>query len=149
MEDVMVEFFENTVVVPFDKFLFDFEKPFTDFGQYGFDVLDLRVFQQNIWWVNVNGTPFLIKEMSPEYLSNVLSYLVERVDGYYVGTMKYYAICLLGVKLGAKAGFSMPNNVEEFEVLLKAEIKNIKGQTPLEWLESTPLWVALKNALGM
>jgi len=45
--------------------------PFTAFGQFGEGGFDIRVLEQDEWWVNIHGEPFLLTEMSHEYLNNV------------------------------------------------------------------------------
>jgi hypothetical protein len=76
--------------VPSDAYyLDDYSMPFTAFGQYGEGNLDVRVFDQDIYWVNIEGEPFYISEMSPEYISNVITFLLESLEAYYLGYMTY------------------------------------------------------------
>ena len=52
------------------------DRPFTDFGQFGSGKLDLRVFLQDEYWVDKDGTGHLITSMSDEYRSNVIRMLL-------------------------------------------------------------------------
>jgi hypothetical protein len=42
--------------------------PFTAFGQRGEDQLDLRVFEQCVWWVDRHGVPHALETMSEQYI---------------------------------------------------------------------------------
>lgn len=62
--------------VPSDARLWPFELPFTAFGHLGEGMLDLRVFDQDVYWVDRVGTPHLVSEMSRDYIENVVTFLV-------------------------------------------------------------------------
>ena len=75
--------------IPGDSWLTPEEKPFTDFGQFGTDRLDLRVFEQDTWWVDRGGRGHLLDGMSQDYLRNVLVMLYERARNFHLAvTMK-------------------------------------------------------------
>ena len=59
--------------VPSDRRLWPGELPFTAFGQFGENMLDLRVFGQEVGWVDRRGRPHLIAQISDEYIANVIS----------------------------------------------------------------------------
>ncbi len=52
--------------------------PFTVFGQYGEDGFDIRVLEQDEWWVNINGEPMLLADMPQEYLRNIKTMLYKK-----------------------------------------------------------------------
>ena len=52
------------------------DRPFMDFGQFALGKLDLRVFLQDEYWVDKDGTGHLISSMSDEYRSNVIRMLL-------------------------------------------------------------------------
>ena len=51
--------------------------PFTVWGQYEPGVLDLRVFDQGVWWVDARRQPHRLDGMSTDYLGNVVDFLEE------------------------------------------------------------------------
>lgn len=57
--------------------------PFTAFGQFGPDRFDMRVFEQDCYWVDRFGTGHPITDMSEHYVTNVLAMLVDRCDALY------------------------------------------------------------------
>lgn len=69
--------------VPSDARLWPFERPFTAFGQFGEGSLDLRVFDQEVQWVDIRGIPHLLQEMSREYVANVIDFLWALRDQYF------------------------------------------------------------------
>lgn len=72
--------------VPSDRDLLPGELPFTAWGQHPTGWLDLRVFDQGVWWVDVHQHPHRIDEMSSDYRTNVISYLEERDEYFYHAT---------------------------------------------------------------
>lgn len=112
------------------------ERPFTDFGQFGEDHLDLRVFEQNEWWVDRRGVGHRLVEMSEEYRRNVISHLLMFCPSYH-------------------AGMAMKEAIESYCALLEDEqpwaaaarelgipmLFEVEAQT---WLESTPLMRRLR-----
>lgn len=59
------------------------ELPFTAFGQFGVDSLDLRVLDQDTYWIDRHGRAQLLSEMSAEFLENVIAFLSELRDQYF------------------------------------------------------------------
>lgn len=127
--------------VPSDARLWPCELPFTAFGQYGEDMLDLRVFDQQIWWVDRTGAPHLVEDMSEEYIANVIAFLHEHCEQYQAASA-----CRAFIQaIGDQVLFGGPDG----EVLAAA----IGGPawselTAEEWLESTPLMRALCRVRG-
>ncbi len=71
---------------PSDADLWPGEPPFTAWGQCAEGAIDLRVFDQGIWWVDVTQRPHRLTEMSPQYLTNVITHLHEHVDHFHQGS---------------------------------------------------------------
>jgi hypothetical protein len=119
--------------VPSDEFLLPGEKPFTDFGQWGIDRMDLRVFDQDLFWVDRFGVPHVLTEMSQEYRLNVLTFLENNVQSFYTA---YFlrAVTQVVSDLAFKTNASLLPGLDP-EVLANL--------TPLEWLKSTPLHLRL------
>lgn len=72
--------------VPADRDLWLGEPPFTRWGQHPHGILDLRVFDQDIWWVDITQQPHRIEEMSDAYVANVIGFLHRYRDYYYLAT---------------------------------------------------------------
>lgn len=106
------------------------EKPFTDFGQFGEGKLDLRVFNQDIHWVDVHGTAHLINDMDVDYRRNVIIHLLTNARFFQSGLLKEQMIVTLGKALGYEIESSFSADVAEKE--------------SLEWLEETPLMIRLR-----
>lgn len=128
--------------VPSDAHLAEDELPFTAFGQFGPDSMDLRVFEQDVYWVNAHGDPFLLEEMSREYLLNVMNHLFTEVDYMYVSVLKKYAIELMLAANNSETGKLPPNHHAV------AAAMSIQDKKPVEWLNSTPLVKKLSALLG-
>lgn len=125
--------------VPSDARLWPFELPFTAFGQYGEDMLDVRVFDQGTYWVDRVGVAHLIEGgMSDEYIENVIEFLVEFREQYRADCVRRAFIQTVGDRLL----FGEPGGE-----LLAASLGGPAWSelTAAEWLESTPLMRALRR----
>lgn len=112
--------------------------PFTAFGQFGPDSLDLRVFDQSTWWVNRDGLAFRITtEMSTEYLANVIAFLEEHRRYYHRMTMRRAALTLL-----EDVAFDRPVK------LPAALVAAIATDDSTAWLEGTALMQVLRATLA-
>lgn len=117
--------------VPSDENLPEGELPFTAFGQFGEGKMDSRVFDQDIYWVDINGKPHLLTEMSEDYLENVLVLLFEGMERFYFGALVRSTIGIIDDLFSGN-----PNS----EVLAnELGITPISEMEPAEWLASTPL----------
>jgi hypothetical protein len=123
--------------VPGDRDLWPGETPFTDWGQFGADTLDLRVFDQDSWWVDRLGQPHLLVEMSNEYVANVIAHLEENASYFYYGTMRRSFIQMLG-----DAYYGRVNGEILAETLGAPTLSDV---TPIQWLEATPLMRRLRS----
>jgi len=126
--------------VPSDRRLWPGELPFTAFGQFGEDSLDLRVFDQRTYWVDRTGTAHLLSQMSDAYIVNVINFLTELRDQYFADSMRRAFIQILGDQLL----FDDPSD----ELLgIEAGGPAWSDLTAEQWLESTPLMRALRRRL--
>lgn len=114
--------------VPSDKHLAEGELPFTAFGQFGEGSLDLRVFEQDVYWVDVQGQAHLLTEMEEDYLFNVLAFLFNQAEYYYVGMLNKVTVEL----------FFMDKEPEASNHVL-GSIRSLVGVSATEWLNSTVL----------
>jgi len=83
-----------------DKYLLQGETPFTDFGHGGHGAMDIRVFLQDVYWVNVEGKAFRLDEMSTDYLNSVLAVLFEYAEIHFAAIAKWYALELMSIMSG-------------------------------------------------
>ena len=126
--------------VPADRDLWPGELPFTAWGQHGSGVLDLRVFDQDIWWVDIKEVPHRLVEMSDEYLSNVIGFLLAYAEHFHADTVMRWRLQECGDNLlGRPSG----------EALARAAgVPDLAELAPEVWLESTPLMRALRRTLA-
>jgi len=124
--------------VPSDARLWPTELPFTAFGQLGDDRLDLRVFDQDIYWVDRTGQAHLIADMSETYIANVVAFLVEFREGYFADTQRRWFIQTMGDQLlfGDPGGDGLA---------VEAGGPTWGELGAEEWLEATPLMRALRR----
>jgi len=123
--------------VPGDSDLWPGELPFTAFGQFGRGRLDLRVFDQARYWVDMHGAPHEISEMPKEYVENVITMLSDRSTEFYSVSMLRCALQILGdVVLGRTNGDLLANEVGG------AELGELDHDV---WLEATPLMRTLRR----
>lgn len=122
--------------VPSDVDLWPGELPFTAFGQFGEGNMDNRVFEQDVYWVNVKGEPFLLEEMSDEYRWNVIVFLHRHVTYYHVNAAVRGAVTALGDVLRGKVNGDLLS--QHFGAPAVTDL------SPIEWLESTPLMRRLR-----
>jgi hypothetical protein len=128
--------------VPSDAHLEASELPFTAFGQFGANSLDIRVFEQDVYWVNTHGEPFRLDEMSHEYRLNVINFLFNDAEHMYVSMLKKYAIEIIGEVQKSETG-TLP-----LDHPLMVAATSLNEKNPVEWLNSTPLVKRLSELLG-
>lgn len=116
--------------VPSDEFLYEGEKPFTAFGQWGEGHLDLRVFEQDVYWVNIQGVAFKIEEMSVDYIDNVIAHIREHSDMFHLRMIEKMTLEIIQDALDGK---------ENAEVIAFEMGNSIAHQTATEWAESNVL----------
>ena len=127
--------------VPSDQRLWPGELPFTAFGHLGKGMLDLRVLDQTCWWVNSEGIPHPISEMSENYVDNVIAFLIEHREMYFADTQRRWFIQTLGDQML----YGDPGA----EVLAVAAGGPTWSDLDAEtWLESTPLMRALRRRVA-
>jgi hypothetical protein len=118
-----------------DRFLWADEQPFTDFGQHGEGKLDIRVFEQDLWWVDQTGAPHLLTEMSEEYLTNVLKHLYSNLEYFHAVSGLRFAIEQVLTVLPTPGA---PANMEAYEEYVNGKTSP-EDLAAAEWLYSTPL----------
>lgn len=117
--------------VPADRDLWPGELPFTAFGQYGPDRLDLRVFDQDVYWVDRNGDPHRIDEMGEEYVTNVTTMLFERA-------VEFHAASVLR-ECAQNVGDALLGTVSAGLLVDELGVGSLASTDPTVWLASTPL----------
>lgn len=123
--------------VPSDANLWPGEKPFTAFGQFGVDSIDLRVFDQDAYWVDHLGNPHRLEEMRDSYRENVVEFLVQRAGRFFVDS------CLRTV-LQAE-GDARLGRVNGDVLLAIGGGPVITDLDAAVWLEATPLMRRLRK----
>ena len=116
-----------------DKYLNPGEKPFTAFGHHGAGRLDIRVFLQDEYWVNILGKPFHIKDMSYDYLNAVLTMLFENANTYYTSIARWYTVELISITSG------ITNPPWDYIQRVMEETSSLILLTPIEWLNESIL----------
>jgi hypothetical protein len=116
----------------------DVEKPFAAFGQFGPGHLDLRVFDQARWWVDITGSPHRIATMSNAYLINVVEHCERHADYYHAAHLRHSTLSLLEVVLSGSPSDALAIALETFEQSLTE---------PIDWIRSTPLLSSLSAEL--
>jgi hypothetical protein len=126
----------ETSPVPSDADLWPGELPFTAWGQYEHGSLDLRVFDQDVYWVDIAQVPHELDQMSDDYIANVIGFLEREASYFHTQTMLRMAIQVVGdLELGRLPG----------DLLAEAiGAPRLDELTPAEWLEATPLIRALR-----
>ena len=112
---------------------------FTDFGWGGEDSIDLRVFEQDIYWVDMHGRPHKLEEMDEDYLSNVLSFIFVHARAYHeaYAQMKVTEAAIAALKGQMHA-----------EVLAAAIGESVAQVSTPKWLASTPLYRKIESLLA-
>jgi len=122
--------------VPSDDALEDGDLPFTAFGQWGPGNMDNRVFEQDVYWVNISGEAFLLTDMDETYRRNVIGFLLDNVEYFHV----HAALREVSQATRSILGGNIPGSV------LAAELGGAPtaSMAPLQWLEATPLMRKLR-----
>ena len=127
--------FYATSPVPSDRFLWGDEKPFTAFGQFGEGRLDQRVFDQDIWWVDTHGKAHLLKEMSTDYLSNILGFLYSNLELFHASAAIRQTIEYVLVMIPSTEG---PKDFQGFVDYVTSR-SNLADVSAVDWLAGTVL----------
>lgn len=113
------------------------ERPFTDYGQFGVDMLDTRVLWQDQVWVDRLGAPHALHQMSNEYLTNVIDYLYRRAPEWHLEAL-----------LDATAELADALTHDEDADALRATTAHMQvglAMDPVCWIDDTPLMAALRR----
>lgn len=123
--------------VPGDARLWPGELPFTAFGQWGTDRMELRVFEQDVWWVDRLGRAHRIEEMTEQYRTNVVHFLREHVRALHAAVCREQLVSLAGEILLGLPGVE--------RTALAAGVPPLTSLSPEAWLEGTPLMRCLRR----
>ena len=123
---------------PTDSDLWPGELSFVDaIGTGEFGNLDLRVFDQDRYWVDIRQQPHLLTEMSDEYITNVIAHLLAHVKYFYFATIRRSLYQMYGDLLLGRVSTDIV--AEAFGAPALTDL------TPVDWLEGTPLMRALRR----
>lgn len=115
------------------------EVPFTVWGQWPVGSLDLRVFEQDVYWVDINQRPHRIDQMTALYRRNVIRFLSANQDYYFVMSARLHLLRLVeGLLTGGVDGDTLAHALGN---------PAHDDLSPGEWLESTPLMRRLRAGL--
>lgn len=112
------------------------ERPFTDFGQWGYGHLDLRVFDDgNQIWCDIFGAPHRPRDMTPDYRTNVLAFLESNAPYFHLMTIQRH---LIEVYSDLADGRLDPRDLDRVRALIEVD--------PVTWITTTSIARALRNA---
>ena len=120
-----------------DLYLPKGEIPFTNFGHGGRGFMDIRVFLQDVYWVNIEGIAFRLDELSTDYLNNILVILFENAETHFATMAKWYALELMSIMSG------VIYTPWEYAEKTKETATEMLLSTPHEWLNSSLLVVKI------
>ncbi len=118
-----------------DDRLWPGERPFTEFGQWGYGSLDLRVFDQDTVWCNIAGRALKVTHMDPDYRANVLAFLRDNAAYFHLMTIRRRLIELYA---------DLADGV--LEPVGADQLRDLLGRDPVEWIAATPIARALRDA---
>jgi hypothetical protein len=124
---------------PDDVDLGEGEQPFTMFGQFGIDMLDQRVFSQDVWWVDRLGRPHRMEHMSAQYRRNVLIFLLDSVQQRWLDEVIRESLTALTDAVRGEVSFAVM--AHQVGAPLVADLD------PVVWLVSTPLVRRLRRLI--
>lgn len=123
--------------VPADERLPDGVGPFTAFGQFGPGFLDLRVFEQDRYWVDRDGRPHLLEDMTGGYRQAVIAMLERRCEEFHLAVSE---------TLTARVIDDLVEGHVNGDVILVALGEPLTSEIPPDvWLEATPLLRRLRT----
>ena len=109
----------------------DDEPPFTDFGHLGYGRLDLRVLWNDIWWVDIAGSPHVLADMSRVYRANVIAFLRRGAPGWWYHVLTYST---LETALLLSTCPDAPATRQALDLL-----ERLAAVEPQAWIEASPL----------
>jgi hypothetical protein len=125
--------------VPMDHDLEPGELPFTAFGQFGPERMDMRVFDQDVYWMDRSGRGHRIEAMPLAYVENVVGMLTERAEELHQVTVARHILQSWGERLSGR--------VSGEDLLEGLGVGTVALVTADVWLESTPLMRRLRRRL--
>ena len=111
--------------------------PFTNWGQFGADGFDLRVFDQAEYWVDRDGRPRALSKMTDAEVARLGEYLRTHANHFYVENLRRVVIArILGSVSSPPIELVFPG---------APDLAEPTDQSPQEWLASTPLMCAIES----
>lgn len=114
--------------------------PFEQFGQFGPGRIDMRVFDQDAYWVDSDGVGHALSDMSEEYLRNVVSFLEDSSCRFHIRSGVREVVESLVSALSAQTPW--------LALADELGISRIIDTDALVWLESTPLMRGLRQRVS-
>lgn len=114
--------------------------PFKQFGQFGPGQMDIRVFDQDTFWVDKNGVAHAVGEMSHEYLCNVVRFLE---DG-----CSYFHLCSSAREVGESLVSALSDETPWLVLARELGVPSVVETDARAWLESTPLMRKLRQSVS-
>jgi hypothetical protein len=125
------------LVIPSDETLPPGARPFTDFGQFGYDSIDLRVLDQDVYWVDIAGTPHFLVDLTPQYRRNIISHLLDGAGAWWLQRL----VCAL-----AETDLLVRTDAPASEIAaITAAAKQLESLGPEAWMEQTVLMRRLRE----
>ena len=106
--------------------------------QFGVDQLDLRVFDQDKWWVDHLGRPHRLEEMSAGYRRAVCHYLRRLAPSLHAA---------MALREVLEACDAADGSISWVDIASELGLPTIGSHDPWQWLESTPLFRRLTRLL--
>jgi hypothetical protein len=103
--------------------------------------IDLRVFMQDEFWVNITGDVFKLESMDREYLVNVLGFIFNEAENYQVAILDWYATNIMLFM----NDYLKPSEQERQDFI--EEATKCIDMTAHTWLAKTPLVVKIESLL--
>ena len=113
------------------------ERPFTDFGQFGYGHLDRRVFDDDndTYWCDITGRAHRITDMTADYRHNVLAFLEHKA--------RYFHLMMIRRRLLELSSVLADGRVDPLDL---HRLYALLGLDPVTWVTTTPIALALKHA---
>lgn len=124
-------------LIPTDDDVESGQRPFTDFGQYGYGHLDKRVLGQDVYWINIAGVPFFLVDMSPQYRRNVIGFLRTCAEQWWIEELCWDYLDAL-----YQATMREPDDTIRAPLDHAALLEELG---PQGWIEATPLMQRLRK----
>lgn len=110
---------------------FNEKHPFTNFGQFGKGSFDLRVFDQDEWWITREGEGRKLDELSNTSLLEIMNFFFNHAEW-------FYDIYVTNKMIDFVAAHLEGMDEEQIETNLR-RVDELGNTKPHEWLSQTLL----------